>query len=26
VESMTKKAGDRTRKKDKGLLEEAPAS
>ena len=26
VESMTKKAGDRTRKKEKGLLEEVPAS
>ena len=26
VESMTKKAGDRTRKKEKGLLGEVPAS
>jgi hypothetical protein len=26
VESMTKKTGDRTRKKEKGMLEEAPAS
>jgi len=26
VESMTKKAGERTRKKDKGVLEEGPAN